>query len=188
MGEVLHIKGRPIQKAKFVNIQTWEWLRHEIMDSDFQIPDRFLFENTTERIARLLKAFEETDEPKFMVSNAPCTTVKLIPGEIGVGTFDVAESHYGVPCIWYQTSRGPVKLFPHEVMPQSLEEIQLALMDGYIPLSDGRMYPPKEVVAEIDAAYGERIGMPSNWEEIWENTVNQEKSLEKLKEKETAER
>jgi hypothetical protein len=73
-------------------------------------------------------------------------------------------------------------------MPQSLEEIQLALMDGYIPLSDGRMYPPKEVVAEIDAAYGERIGMPSNWEEIWENTVNQEKSLEKLKEKETAER
>lgn len=167
------IKGRPLHKAKFLNVQTWDWLRHEIMDCDFMQPDRFLFENTAERVERLLKAFEETDTPKFMVSNAPNTVVRLLPGEIGMGSFEIDDAHYGIPCIWYQTSQGPVKLFPHEVIPQTFEEVQLAMKEGYHILSDGRLYPPKELVAELDSAYGSRIGMPGNWEEVWENTINQ---------------
>lgn len=181
-GEDLRIKGRSIAKAKFINLQTWDWLRDQIADTQISlIPDRFLTENTTERIARLLKAFEETDRPKFMVSNAPCTVVKLLPGEIGSCTFDIAEAHYGVPCVWYHTSQGPVKLFPHEVLPQSLEDTQRALKDGYIVLSDGRLYPSKEMVAEIDDLYGDRVGMPGNWQEIWEKTINESANVEKMK-------
>ena len=45
--------------------------------------DKFFMECTSERIARLLEAFEEDSEVYMRVSKTPATEVKLICGEVG---------------------------------------------------------------------------------------------------------
>lgn len=40
--------------------------------------------------------------------------------------------------------------------------------EGYIMLSDGRYLPPKEAVQQCYNAFGIRVGLGDNWEDIYD--------------------
>ena len=118
-----------------------------------------------------MKAFEFDTEAKFMITKAPNTEIDVFPGEIGSGTLYVAESYYGVPRIKYQTGKGELVLFAHEVMPADEKELALALGDGYVVLADGRYLPPKKSLEEVYNAFGNRVGLNENWEEKYDSQI-----------------
>jgi MinD-like ATPase involved in chromosome partitioning or flagellar assembly len=167
-------KGKPLDVLKFYNIATWEYVTDKIEEvSPFQ-HDKFLTENTAENIGRLLKAFEDDDQAYFMVTkgnNFPEMTI--FTGEIGQATLLMNEkSYYGIPRIKYQTQFGECTLFPHEVMPMPLEEInQMVSQEDYKPMNDRRYMPPKEAINELYHAFGSRVGIQSNWEEQYDKQM-----------------
>ena len=139
-----------------------------IQGSGLGIVDRMLTYNSTEKIGRVLKAFETDDEAYMMVINSPSTVIKLITGEIGKCTLFVANSHYGIPRVKYQTSQGELVLFPHEIMPVDNKELILSLEDGYIATKDGRYMPPKHIVEQCHAMYGSSVGLMADWEQTYD--------------------
>jgi len=42
------------------------------------------------------------------------------------------------------------------------------MLTGYIMLSDGRYLPPKEAVQQCYNAFGIRVGLGDNWEDIYD--------------------
>ena len=79
---------------------------------------------------------------------------------------------YEIPRVRYQTSKGSVVLFPDEIMPVDMDLLQQQINDGYIMLSDGRYLPPKEAVEECYHAFGLRVGLYENWENVYEQWLN----------------
>lgn len=158
---------------KFINLATWEFIRNRLENMQMYMGpvDRFLMENDTERIKRLLTAFENDDEAYFMITKAPCCEIQTLPGEIGQATLFFADSYYGVPRIKYHTAKGDIVLFPHEVMPVDRKELDLCLEDGGTISKDGRYIPAKETLAEIYNAFGSRVGLMENWEKHYEEIV-----------------
>lgn len=69
----------------------------------------------------------------------------------------------------YQTSKGNVVLFPDEIMPVDINLLQQEINEGYIMLSDGRYLPPKETVQQCYNAFGIRVGLGDNWEDIYDS-------------------
>lgn len=67
-----------------------------------------------------------------------------------------------------QTSKGNVVLFPDEIMPVDINLLQQEINEGYIMLSDGRYLPPKEAVQQCYNAFGIRVGLGDNWEDIYD--------------------
>ena len=154
------------KKLRFCNVETWDWVCEQYELLQYKM-DNFFSECTSERIARLLEAFEEDSEVYMRVSKSPATEVKLICGEVGKCTLQLdSESYYGVPRVKYSTFQGDVTLFPYEVIPVSAKDIQLDLKDGFIMTKDGRYLPSKEITEEIYNAYGDRVGLYDNWEKI----------------------
>lgn len=108
-----------------------------------------------------------------MVINSPHTEVRLIAGEIGICSLLTGQKgHYEIPRVSYQTSRGNVVLFPDEVMPVDMELLQQQINDGFIMLSDGRYLPPKETVEMCYNAYGWRVGLLDDWENVYDDWFN----------------
>lgn len=167
--------GRGVSKneIKFINVRTWDVICERLIDMDsyFGPPDRRLLETSTERIQRMLKPFEEDDEVYFMITNAPNTTVDLVPGEIGKGTLFVDNSYYGLPRIKYQTRNGEVVLFPNEIMPATEKHIAEAIQDGCTLLPEGRYIPAREILEDIHNAFGTRVGLGDNWEQKYNRIV-----------------
>lgn len=73
-----------------------------------------------------------------------------------------------LPRVSYQTSKGNVVLFPDEIMPVDINLLQQEINEGYIMLSDGRYLPPKEAVQQCYNAFGIRVGLGDNWEDIYD--------------------
>lgn len=46
--------------------------------------------------------------------------------------------------------------------------LQQEINEGYIMLSDGRYLPPKEAVQQCYNAFGIRVGLGDNWEDIYD--------------------
>ena len=106
----------------------------------------------------------------FMVINAPNTEVHLITGEIGICSLLTGQrGHFELPRVSYQTSKGNVVLFPDEIMPVDINLLQQEINEGYIMLSDGRYLPPKETVQQCYNAFGIRVGLGDNWEDIYDS-------------------
>lgn len=165
-------KLRIVPKLTFQNVRSWGILREYILeDEGFPLHDRGLEELTTERIERLIKAFENDSEAYFMVTKSPCTQIKLWPGEIGRAVLMVDEKWWGVPRIKYQTSEGEVHLFAYEVIPVTMEEIAAYLQEGYKLQPDGRYIPTKEHLEMLYNAFGVRIGLSDNWEEHYDKQL-----------------
>lgn len=59
-------------------------------------------------------------------------------------------------------------LFPDEIMPVDINLLQQEINEGYIMLSDGRYLPPKEAVQQCYNAFGIRVGLGDNWEDIYD--------------------
>lgn len=105
-----------------------------------------------------------------MVINAPDTEVHLITGEIGICSLLTGQrGHFELPRVSYQTSKGNVVLFPDEIMPVDINLLQQEINEGYIMLSDGRYLPPKETVQQCYNAFGIRVGLGDNWEDIYDS-------------------
>lgn len=158
---------------QFINISTWDYVIELLKESESPMHgfDRALDELTTERIARMLKVFEKDEKGYFMVTKAPSCVIKLIPGEIGEGSLTVAKSYYGVPRIKYSTSQGEVVLFPYEIKPISNKELLEFLSEGYRPTKDGRYLPSKNDLYQVEAAFGSRVGLAKDWEELYDNIM-----------------
>lgn len=159
---------------RFVNLSTWNYIKGLLQDSESSMHglDQGLANMTTENIGRMLKAFENDEQAYFMVTKAPSCVISLLPGEIGQGTLTVAKSYYGIPRIKYNTLQGEIILFPYEIKPISRKELTQLVATGYIPTKDGRYLPPKEEMQEVYNAFGSRVGMHSNWEELYDNIKN----------------
>lgn len=113
--------------------------------------------------------FQNDDNAYFMVINAPNTEVHLITGEIGICSLLTGQrGHFELPRVSYQTSKGNVVLFPDEIMPVDINLLQQEINEGYIMLSDGRYLPPKEAVQQCYNAFGIRVGLGDNWEDIYD--------------------
>lgn len=111
----------------------------------------------------------EWNEFRIMVINAPNTEVHLITGEIGICSLLTGQrGHFELPRVSYQTSKGNVVLFPDEIMPVDINLLQQEINEGYIMLSDGRYLPPKEAVQQCYNAFGIRVGLGDNWEDIYD--------------------
>lgn len=175
------IAEKKMQTPKFINLATWDYVLR-IFDERWSgaassickvRDDKFLEHNTTEKIARMLEAFDEGNEAQFMIVNAPDTAIPLITGEIGQASLVLDNpSHYGVPSVQYITKDGSVRLFPHEIIPMGLEELNLHLKEGYILTTDNRYLPNKETVEEIFNCYGSRVGVLPDWKETYDKIIN----------------
>lgn len=60
-------------------------------------------------------------------------------------------------------------VFPDEIMPVDINLLQQEINEGYIMLSDGRYLPPKETVQQCYNAFGIRVGLGDNWEDIYDS-------------------
>lgn len=170
-------KELKLPALKFLSCRTWAAIYEFIQEEEAQMPfghwDKRMEACGVDRVSRLVNAFEGDDNALFMVNNAPSTEVQLITGEIGLCSLLTNEtSHFGIPRVKYQTSKGSITLFPDEVMPVSINELQYYLNNGYTPLSDGRYIPSKEELSVIYNTFGERVGLMENWEEVYDSWVN----------------
>ena len=159
---------------QFVNLSTWSYVKDLIQDSESRMHGfhRALDEMTTERIARMLKVFEKDEKGYFMVTKTPSCVIKLIPGEIGQGTLTVSKSYYGVPRIKYSTLQGEIVLFPYEIMPVSNKELLQWVAEGYRITKDGRYLPTKNDLYELEASFGNRVGLTEGWEKLYDDTMS----------------
>lgn len=159
---------------KFLSVRTWSKVRKFIQYHD-DLGWRFdmRIENCDEeKVGRMVNHFKNDENAYFMVTNSPLTEVHLITGEIGICSLLTGQSgHYEIPRISYQTSRGNVVLFPDEVMPVDMQLLQQQINEGYIMLSDGRYLPPKETVEACYNAFGARVGLLDNWEQIYNSWI-----------------
>lgn len=164
-------KEMPLGKfPKFLSVRTWgrmlgyvgryeQWIR----------ADKRVLNCTVERVKRMVEPFYESQSAYFMVTNAPNCEIQLITGEIGQATLVTDGSgHYGIPRVRYQTSHGEIILFPDEILPVGMEDLQSFLQEGYEILTDGRYLPPKSTVEICYDAYGARVGLMENWEKIYD--------------------
>ena len=156
---------------KFLSVRTWRVVRDYIQTHDnlgYHCDMRI--ENCDERkISRMINHFKNDENAYFMVTDAPLTEIHLVTGEIGICSLLIGQKgHFEIPRISYQTSKGNVVLFPDEVMPVDMELLQQQIEEGYTMLSDGRYLPPKETVEACYNAFGARVGLSDNWEQIYE--------------------
>lgn len=156
---------------QFINVATWDYVRDILRDMEFGQPDRFLTENDTPTISRIVDLFKADSEAYVMITHSPAVGVKLITGEIGKATMFTSKSHYGIPRVKYQTMQGEVTLFPHEIMPVDNEQLMNAIEEGYIATKDGRYIPPKHIVGEAYQTYGHRVGLMRNWEDTYDQII-----------------
>jgi MinD-like ATPase involved in chromosome partitioning or flagellar assembly len=168
--------GSKLRMLRFHNLSTWDFVREELIDLEplEGMHDEFLDVNTTDKIQRLLEAFEDNSEAYFMVTrHQSFGEMSLFSGEIGQATLITdAKTYYGVPRIEYQTKFGKAVLFPHEVIPQNLDEIQVLInSENYAVLTDHRYMPPKEIIQQVYDAFGSRVGAPENWETAFDNQM-----------------
>lgn len=157
---------------KFLSVRTWDRVRRYIRNHDdtgFNFDAR-IDRCDTEIVGRTVSHFKNDENAYFMIINAPNTELHLITGEIGMCSLLTGQRyHYEIPRVSYQTGKGSVVLFPNEIMPVNMEMLQQQINDGYIMLSDGRYLPPKETVECCYNAFGARVGLMDNWEEIYNN-------------------
>lgn len=164
-----------LPSPKFLSVRTWDKVRNYIIDHDGLgvYFDARMQKCDTKIVGRMVNHFKNDTNAYFMVINAPNTEVHLITGEIGLCSLLTGQcGHYELPRISYQTSKGDVVLFPDEVMPVDMELLQQQINDGYIMLSDGRYFPAKETVEQCYNAFGSRVGLFDNWEEIYDEWMN----------------
>lgn len=159
---------------KFLSVRTWDRMRDYVdtFERGFR-HDMRIDKCTPEIIERTVKPFYENSQAYFMVVNAPLCEIQLITGEIGQATLVTNQtSHYGIPRLKYNTRKGEITLFPDEVLPINMEELQTFLQEGYTILSDSRYLPPKETVEMCYNAYGSRVGLMDSWEKTYDMWIN----------------
>lgn len=155
----------PKKHLRFYNLATWDYVVDKLQENGI-CEDRFLIENTTETIERMLKPFESSDKAMFLIVKNPNTEIPTFPGEVGMASLILGrEIYYQIPRIEYQTDEGTVTLFPHEVSPFDVKEFKYEEYVLY-PNTDVQRYLPKpEIMKQISKSYGALVGCPIDWED-----------------------
>ena len=60
------------------------------------------------------------------------------------------------------------RLVTKKFLVDTSDLLQQEINEGYIMLSDGRYLPPKEAVQQCYNAFGIRVGLGDNWEDIYD--------------------
>jgi len=156
------------------NLETWDWVRDQLLDLPFVGRDERVMRCDTDNIKRMVEHFDGDTEAYFMINMAPRCEIPLLTGEIGQGTlyYPEKDKFYGVPRIKYKTKYGECQLFPDEVHPMDLAEIQLYVNEGFRLSNDGRYIPTLEHLEEIYNAFGSRVGLHSDYEKIYNRILN----------------
>jgi len=156
------------------NIDTWGWVRDMLYELPFHSLDERLLRCDTNTIKRMVEHFDGDTEAYFMINMCPRTEIPLLTGEIGQGTlyYPEKEKFFGVPRIKYKTKYGEVQLFPDEVHPMNMTEIQLYVNEGYRLSNDGRYIPTLQHLEEVYNCFGSRVGLYSDYEKIYNRILN----------------
>lgn len=172
------INGFELSKLKFINLKTWKKIRDAHMQLKNSNGALFGFsskdgitEATYDKVERLVNTFENDDEGLFMIVNAPHTEVRLLTGEIGVGTLHQSEKLHNLPMVSYRTSSGDVKLFPHEVIPARQIDIDESISNGGIYSKDKRLIPSEELLNHMYLAFGDRVGIQKDFKSLRKNIL-----------------
>ena len=48
------------------------------------------------------------------------------------------DAQHGIPCVQYQTAKGSVKLYPHEVKPIDQSVVDMSIESGAIYIDNGK--------------------------------------------------
>lgn len=158
------------------NLETWDWVQDQLSEQPFVGFDERLMRCDTNTIRKMIEHFDGDTEAYFMIINAPNTEIPLLTGEIGQGTlyYPEKDKFYGVPRIKYKTKYGECQLFPDEVHPMNLDEIQLYVNEGFRLSNDGRYIPTLDHLEEIYNTFGSRVGLHSDYEKIYNRILNGE--------------
>ncbi len=172
-GEILKRNCEHIPRT-FICLNSWEVIREHLMGPESMVgsPDRFLMENTTEKIRQMLEGLDDQNTGMFMVTKAPSTQIVLFPGEIGIASLAPPNpSYYGVPRVLYHTNEGDVTLFSHEIKPMSSDELISFQNENTLTTIPGsstpRYLPTPEVMQELEDTFGERIGVSPDWRDSY---------------------
>jgi MinD-like ATPase involved in chromosome partitioning or flagellar assembly len=158
------------------NLDTWNWVRDMLMDMPFISMDERIIRTDSDTIKRVIDHFDGDHQAYFMVTRAPNTVVPLLTGEIGQGVlfYPDKNEYYGVPRIKYQTKQGEVQLFPDEIHPMSMKEIQMYVNEGYILSNDGRYIPSLQHLEDVYNAFGSRVGLRSDYKKTFHSIISGE--------------
>jgi len=168
------------KKLKFMGLRSWEEIRAIMLGESELFPnaavrefgphtDETLLLNDTDTLRRMLEGLDEDNTGLFMVVRAPCTSIRLFPGEIGTAhLYTEGQYYYNLPRIAYTTDQGEVVLFAHEIKPCSIDNLNQYIEDGTMVRAKNsnapRYIPTKENLEMIGAAFGSRVGLVGEWE------------------------
>lgn len=162
-------KPVPLGDIKFVNLSTWKEVHRMIADLKDDIGTYMgmghltdcVQEATYEKVERLVKAFEYDETALFMIVKNPHTSVTTSVAEIGTCTLKIDDKFNGIPTVEYQTDRGTIRMFPHEVIPVTPQILQDCILDGHTYVDGGkRLIPSVKCMLEYSYTFGSRVGMP----------------------------
>ena len=104
-----------------------------------------------------------------MICRHVSLTASTVMGEVGYCNLIIKDSHYGIPCVEYQTAGASITLFPHEVMPVDQETIDLCIQDGYTYIENGsRMLPPLELAQQL-TYMGNGCDISDRWQRLYDS-------------------
>jgi MinD superfamily P-loop ATPase len=157
----------PYEKLRYLGTNSWDYIRGKIQAQEL-FPDRMLIENDSKTIKRVLENLDKNNEGFFMIIKPPQTEIKLFSGEIGVCRLlkNNNKSYYNIPRLNYQTDKGDVTLFPHEVKPISEKEYSEYKKDNEYGIAtkstSSRLIPKLGILKEVNNAFSLNQG---DWEE-----------------------
>lgn len=162
-----------VSQLGFMGLNSWDKIRDCLLDfqeSVMIITDKTLYENDTKTIRKMLYHLDDGNTGLFMVVRPPNTNIPLFPGEIGTAHLYLEGHHYyDIPRVAYATDKGEVVLFPHELMPVSVDSLNQYLEEGTLKLATcsktPRYIPTKENCEAIHSTFGNRVFMVENWED-----------------------
>lgn len=157
------------EDIKFVNLRSWKQVHQMIDDMKDNIGTYMgmghltdcVREATYEKVERLVKAFEYDDTALFMIVKNPNTSVTTSVAEIGTCTLKIDDKFNGIPTVEYQTDKGTIRMFPHEIMPVTPKILQDCILDGHTYVDGGkRMIPSVQCMLQYSYTFGATVGMP----------------------------
>jgi MinD superfamily P-loop ATPase len=131
--------------------------------------DQMLVNCDTKTIRRMLYHLDDSNTGLFMIARPPNTQIRLFAGEVGTAHLYLdGKYYYNLPRVAYQTDQGEVVLFPHEVIPITVTDLDKYIEDGTLYLAKNskmpRYIPTRGNLEGIVATFGRLVSM-HGWEE-----------------------
>lgn len=160
-------------QLQFMGLRSWDQIREHLMNIQGSVissqVDHTLLMNDEATIRQMVYSLDDGNSGLFMIVRPPNTAIPLFPGEVGVAhLYTEGKHYYGIPRVAYQTDRGEVVLFPHEIKPITIDSLNQYLEEKTLILATNskipRYIPTKENIVAIKQTFGDRVFLISTWE------------------------